>query len=360
MTTLTRAQSLTRIRTIAGIVGVIGIIAAVIGLLADRTAFFQAYLVGFAFVALISLGCLFLLMINHVTGGHWSIPVQESLESGAQLIVVTALLFIPILFGLPVLYPWAQPNTVSADPLLQHLSPFLNPTFFVIRALIYFAVWIILAWRMTRPDTPKRTTAIIGLVLYFPLATLAAIDWFMSLEPHWYSTIYGVLFLASQALTAYAFVIGLLILTPSPAPEVSEQQLRQDLGNVLLTILITVSYLQFMQFLVIWSGDLPDEITWYLARTAGGWSLIALALIVFDIVVPFVLLLSRTIKRQIRSLALVALLILMGQFAYTYWLILPAFNGAAIDGLALVLPIGMSGLWIAAFVIRLRRAALES
>ncbi len=357
MTTLNRTQSLTRIRTIAGIIGVIGIVAAVIGLLADRTAFFHAYLVGFAFVALISLGCLFLLMINHVTGGMWSIPVRESLEGGAQLVVVTAVLFIPILFGLPILYPWAQPNTVSADPLLQHQSPFLNPTFFLIRAVIYFAVWIFLAWRMTRPGAPKRTTAIIGLVIYFPLATLAAIDWFMSLEPHWYSTIYGVLFLASQAFTAYAFVIVLLLLTPTPAPEVSEQQTRQDLGNVLLTILITVTYLQFMQFLVIWAGDLPDEISWYLERTAGGWSLVALVLIMLNIVVPFVLLLSRQIKSRIRSLALVALLILITQFVYVYWLILPAFNGGAVDLLALILPIGMCGLWIAAFAYRLRTMA---
>ncbi|HVU12339.1 MAG TPA: hypothetical protein VHD90_13735 [Phototrophicaceae bacterium] len=356
---MTRARSLTRIRTVAGIVGIIGIIAALIGLLTNQSAFFHAYLVGFACVALISLGCLFLLLINQITGGHWSIPVRESLEGGAQLIVVTALLFIPIVFGLSRLYPWAQPNTVSADPLLQHQSPFLNPTFFVIRAVIYFAVWIFLAWRMTRPGTPKRTTAIIGLVLYFPSATLAAIDWFMSLEPHWYSTIYGVLFLASQALTAYAFVIVLLLLTPTPAPEASERQTRQDLGNVLLTILITVTYLQFMQFLVIWAGDLPDEITWYVERTADGWSLVALALIVLNIAVPFVLLLSRGIKSRVRSLALVALLILIAQFVYVYWLIVPAF-GAAVDGLTLILPIGMCGLWIAAFAYRLRGAAHEA
>ena len=198
---------------------------------------------------------------------------------------------------------------------------------------------------MTRPDTPKRNTAIIGLILHFPLATLASIDWFMSLEPHWYSTIYGVLFLASQALTAYAFVVALLLILPTPAPEESDRQTRQDLGNVLMTILITATYLQFMQFLVIWAGDLPEEISWYLARTAGGWSWVALILIVFSIVVPFVLLLSRGVKSRIRSLGLVALLMLVAQFVYAYWLILPAFDpsGATVDWLALILPAGMAG-----------------
>src|SRR4051794_33230194 len=141
---MTRTQSLTRIRTIAGIVSLISIVAAIIGLFTDRVSFFHAYLVGFAFVALISLGCLFLLMINRVTGGDWSAPLQSLLEGGAQLIVITALLFIPILFGLPLLYPWAQPEIINADPLLQHQSPFLNATFFIIRALIYFAIWIFL------------------------------------------------------------------------------------------------------------------------------------------------------------------------------------------------------------------------
>ncbi len=356
----TRAQSLLHIRNIAAVTALIAVVVAVIGLLTDRTAFFHAYLIGFAFVAVVSLGCLFLLMINHITGGHWSIPLRSFLEVGAQSVVVTAILFIPIVFGLPLLYPWAQPKTVSADPLLQHQSAFLNPTFFVIRAVIYFAVWITLAWRMTRPGTPKHTTAIIGLIVYFPLATLAAIDWFMSLEPHWYSTIYGVLFLASQALSAYAFVIVLLLFLPTPSPEASDQQTRQDLGNVLMTILITASYLEFMQFLVIWAGDLPDETSWYLERTVGGWSWVALLLIVANIVIPFLLLLSRRIKSRIRSLALVALLMLVAQYIYIYWLILPAFNpnGATVDGLAIILPLGITAIWIVAFTSR-SRAMME-
>ena len=130
--------------------------------------------------------------------------------------------------------------------------------------------------------------AIAGLILHFPLATLAAIDWFMSLEPHWYSTIYGVVFLATQALTAYTFVCHAADLTPALGDGKQERQTRQDLGNVLLVILIVTIYLQFMQFFVIWAGDLPEEISWYLARTAGGWLWVALILIALNIVVPFV------------------------------------------------------------------------
>jgi hypothetical protein len=178
----------------------------------------------------------------------------------------------------------------------------------------------------------------------------------MSLEPHWYSTIYGVLFLAGQALTAYIFVLVLLLLLPTPSPEESEHQTRQDLGNVLLTILITWVYLMFMQFLVIWAGDLPEETSWYLARGAGGWSFVALLLVILDVIVPFVLLLSSRIKSRIRSLALVALLMLVSQFVYAYWLILPAFNssGAAVNGVALLLPAGICGIWMAAFSYRLQ------
>lgn len=358
MTTLTRNQSLARAWQVALVVAALGAVTAIIGLITDSTAFFRAYLVGFTFVASLSIGCLLVLMINYVTGGHWGRPLRRAFEVGAQMIVVTAVMFIPILIGLPQLYPWAQPATVSADPLLQHQSLFLNPAFFTLRAVIYFAIWIFLAWRLTRPNTEKRQTAIIGLIIHFPLATLAAVDWFMSLEPHWYSTIYGVLFIATQALTAYAFALALLLIVPTPAPEPSESQTRQDLGNVLITILIACTYLEFMQFLVIWAGDLPQEISWYLARTAGGWSLIVALLIGLNIVVPFVLLLSFRVKNRIPRLALVALLMLITQFVYSYWLIRPAFN-AAIGWLDLVLPAGMVGAWLAAFVYRLRTIRVE-
>ncbi len=156
MTTLTQTATLSRIRSGAVIVGVFGVIAGLIGVLTDSTAFFHAYLVGFGFVASLSLGCLFMLMIQHVTKGLWGNSLRPFLELGAQLIVVTAVLFIPILFGLSSLYPWAQPDTVSANPLLQHKSAFLNPTFFAIRALIYFAVWLILAWLLTRQNDSQR------------------------------------------------------------------------------------------------------------------------------------------------------------------------------------------------------------
>ncbi len=351
MTTLTRSETVSRLRRAALVVGAIGIVAAIVGVLTDPTAFLRAYLVGFAFVASLSLGSLFMLMLNYVTGGLWGGLLRRYFEIGAQLNVVVAILFIPILLGLPQLYPWAQPETVAADPLLQHQSAFLNPTFFTVRAVIYFAVWFFLSWRITRPN-PKRSMAIFGVILHFPLATFAAIDWFMSLEPHWYSTIYGVVFLATQALTAYTFALIMLRFMRASATENSERQTRQDLGNVLLVILIVTIYLQFMQFLVIWAGDLPDEISWYLARTAGGWLWIALLLILLDVVVPFLFLLSFRVKNSISRLSLVALLMLAMQFVYAYWLILPAF-GSAVSWIDFILPAGMAGVWFAAFIYRL-------
>ena len=356
MTTLTSTEPFTRVRNIALIVGLIGAVAAIIGILTDSDTFFRAYLIGFTFIAHVSLGCLFLLMAHYMTGGRWGLLIRPYLEVGAQLIVVTAVLFIPILFGLARLYPWAQPETVSADALLSHQSPFLNPLFFGLRAVIYFAIWIFIAWRITRPSGSKRVIAVIGLILHFPLATLAAIDWFMSLEPHWSSTIYGAVFLGSQTFMACVFAVVVLTLMPVSSPSRSDRQTRQDLGNILLVILIAWVYLNFMQYLVIWAADLPEEISWFLARSAGGWSVVALVLILANVVVPFLLLLSSRIKSEFHSLSLVALLLLVAQLGYVYWLIAPAFNpsGATVGWLELILPIGIGGIWVAAFAARLQ------
>lgn len=352
MTTITRDSSLSRLRTGALIAAALGVIVGVASILTGSAAFFRAYLVGFGFVASLSLGCLLMLMILHITGGRWGSALHPLLELGAQSIIVTALLFIPIPLGMTHLYVWARPEIVSADPLLQHQSPFLNPTFFVARAVVYFAVWLILAWLLTRRGgSHRREWSIIGLILHFPLATLAAVDWFMSLEPHWYSTIYGVLFVAAQALAGFAFVIVLLALTTRVEAE-TERQTRQDFGNLLLTTLLAWIYLNFMQYLVIWAGDLPDEIAWYLARSAGGWEWVALALILFNAVVPFVLLLSARLKSRARSLGALALLLLAAQFVYWYWLILPAFD-AAVSWIDLVLPVGVAAVWIAVYLVRL-------
>ncbi len=207
-------------------------------------------------------------------------------------------------------------------------------------------------------DPAKRFAAanisIVGLILHFPLMTLASIDWFMSLEPDWYSTIYGVVMLATQALTAFAFVTIVLALTSWDDPE-TKLQTRLDFGNILLTILVTWIYLNFIQFLVIWAGDLVEEITWYLARSAGGWKWVALVLIVFNGAVPFVLLLANGIKSHTRRLAWVALLLMVAQLVFTYWLILPSFDpsGSGVGWLDLVLPVGIVGIWLAVFFVRL-------
>jgi hypothetical protein len=352
MTPLIRRETVSRINIAAWVAALVGVVAAIIGFFTDRTGFFRAYLVGFAFLMNVSPGCLLMLMVYYATGGQWGKPVLPFLKLGARLVVLVAVLFIPLLFGLPTLYVWAQPDAVKADPLLQHQSVFLNPTFFVLRAVIYFVVWSFLAWRLTRSGAPSRTTAILGLVVYFPLATLATVDWFMSLEPHWYSTIYGFLFLSSQALTAFAFGIVLLTLRPLSAHRGVEEQTRLDIGNILLTALLTWVYMTFIQFLVIWSGDLSQEIPWYLERVAGGWSVVVLVLLILDGLLPFLLLLSRRIKQHVKSLSLVALLILIAQFIYVYWLIRPAF-ATSLSWLDIVIPIGIFGIWMAVFLRRL-------
>ena len=355
----------------------VGLIAAVLcagGALIFPPVFFRAYLSAYIFWIGIPVGALALLMLHHLVGGRWGFMIQRVLEAAIQTLPLMALLFIPLLFGLADLYPWAQTEVVAADPLLQQKAAYLNIPFFIARAVAYFAVWIVLGrllvtWSLQQDRTADGALTLRlqrlsgpGLVLYGLTVTFAAIDWMMSLEPKWYSTIFGMIFMVSFGLAALALAIlaTRFLESQKPLAQVISPDRWHDLGNLLLALVMFWAYLQFSQFLLIWSENLTEEIPWYLHRIGGGWEWVALALILFLFALPFILLLSRTTKRSARMLSQVAAAILFMHWLDILWIVAPSFYPALfhLHWLDIVAPVGIGGLWLAAFIGYLKARSL--
>jgi hypothetical protein len=366
---LTEDHPLYRVQRIAiGVAAAALLVCALAGFL-DPTQLLRSYLVAYLFWIGGALGCLALLMIQHVTGGAWGVAIRRLLESGARTLPVMAIMFIPIALGLGRLYEWAQPEQVAHDPLLQHKALYLNVPFFLGRAAFYFLAWTLVArtlsrWSLRQDEsfdpTPGERLELIsrgGLVLLGLTMTFASIDWAMSLEPHWFSTIYGVIFMGGNALTAFALVIPIAVLlsTCPPIGDLISADQLSDLGKLLLAFVMLWAYFNLSQFIIIWSGNLPEEIPWYLARTRGGWQWVALAIVLFHFVLPFVLLLSHRLKRRARSIAIVALVLGFMRFVDVFWLVTPAFDPSKLTvhllDVAAVLMVG--GVWIWLFVRQL-------
>ena len=355
----------------------IGFIALLLcggGALVFPQPFFRAYLAAYIFWIGIPVGCLALLMLHHLVGGRWGFVIQRVLEAAIQTLPLMALLFIPLLFGLSDLYPWARPAVVAGDPLLQQKAAYLNLPFFIVRAVMYFAIWIVLGHLLVRWSLEQDRTGDVtltqrlqrlsgpGLVLYGLTVTFSAIDWMMSLEPKWYSTIFGMIFMVSYGLAALAFAIVTAHFLRSEAPltQVISADRFHDLGNLLLALVMFWAYLNFSQFLLIWSENLAEEIPWYLHRMGGGWEWIAIVLIVFQFALPFILLLSRTTKRSSRILAQVAAGILFMHWLDVLWMIAPSFYPARfhLHWMDILAPIGIGALWLAVFLGYLKARAL--
>src|SRR5947209_6435924 len=276
------------------IAGAAGLAVSVVGLIVNVTQFLQSYLMAYMFVLGIALGSLALGMVHQLSGGAWGVVIRRPIGAATRTLPVLTLLFLPIAFGMHRLYGWTDSVLVARDEVLQHKHLYLNAPFFVLRAAIYFAVWNILtyflnAWSLEQDETadPRlaRRMQILsagGLVAYGLTITFASFDWLMSLEPHWFSTIYGVLILGGQGLSAMAFLIVALVWLSrrKPLDAIIVPAHFHDLGNLMLAFVMLWAYFSFSQYLIIWSGNLPEEIAWYLHRLRGGWQAIGLALVV--------------------------------------------------------------------------------
>ena len=365
---------LKRLSTSALLVGAVFTLLLVIGAFLDRGQFFHAYLVGFIFWTGITLGSLALLMLQHLTGGAWGLVIRRVLEASTQTLPLMLILFIPIIFGLKQIYPWMNTAFMHETAALQQKARFLNPSFFILRSVLYFAFWSLLAvllnWLSLEQDRTgqkrirKRFQMISGpgLALLIISISFASIDWVMSLEPEWMSTIFGLLFVASFSLSALAFTIVVMSWLSKRAPmdRVAQTRHFHDWGNLLLALVMLWTYFAFSQYLIIWSGNLAEETTWYVARKHGGWGVIAIAIVILQFAFPFLTLLSRAAKKSSDKLARLALLILIMRVLDVIWLIEPAFDREHfhLSWMDIVAPIGMGGLWIAAFAWRLQTRAM--
>ncbi len=356
-------------------VGVVLFAILVFGFLSNRGQFFRSYLFAFSFWSGISIGSLALLMLQHLTGGGWGLVIRRVLEAATRTLPLMLVLFLPIISGAHWLYPWTHAEEIAKSPaLVEKARLYLNLQFFVVRAAIYFAIWLTLAfflnrWSKLQDQTGEgkftknmRVLSGPGMVLFVFTVTFAAIDWFMSLDPEWSSTIYGFIFVASWALSALAFVIAALAMLAKyePLKTVVAPLHFHDLGKLLLALVMLWSYFAFSQFLIIWSGNLPEEIRWYLPRTRGAWGAMALAVVVLHFAFPFLFLLSRSLKRNPHLLALVAGLILVMRLLDLLWMITPNFTGEHfhVSWMDIVAPLAMGGLWLAVFGWQLNRRAL--
>jgi hypothetical protein len=356
------------------IVGVVFTLLLIIGAFIDRKNFFSAYLVGFIFWIGISLGSLALLMLQHSTGGAWGLVIRRVLEAATRTLPLMIILFLPIVFGLKQIYPWTNQAFVNSSPALLQKAKYLNPSFFLIRAAIFFAFWSLLAlllnWLSLEQDRTadkrirKRLQVVSGpgLALLIISITFASVDWVMSLEPKWFSTIYGLIFVAAWSLSALAFTIVVMswLRKREPMNRVAQPPHFHDWGNLLLTLVMLWTYFAFSQYLLIWSGNLPEETTWYVARTHGGWGVIALAVVILQFAFPFLTLLSRAAKKSSERLASLAVLILIMRVVDVIWLIEPAFNPGHfhLSWLDVVAPVAMGGLWVSAFAWQLQKRSL--
>ena len=367
-------EALDRFRRRALVVGVVFLLPCIAGWFFSPGQFFHSYLLAYIFWVAIALGCLAILMLQHVTGGAWGLVIRRLLESATRTIPLMALLFLPLALGMRVLYVWARPEEVSRGAILQYKSFYLSVPFFWLRAAFYFLVWYTLArflnkWsleqdRAAQPRIARRLQALSapGLVLFGLTATFASVDWVMSLEPEWFSTIFGLLFIAGQGLSAMAFVIAAVVILAKQKPlsQVISPGHLHDLGKLLLAFVMIWAYFAFSQYLIIWSGNLPEEIAWYLHRLQSGWRLIGLTLVIFHFVAPFSLLLSRAVKREANVILKVAAALLFVRLIDLYWLIAPEFHrdGVSVSWLDVLLPASLGSIWLGCFVWQLRGRAL--
>lgn len=344
--------------------GLGGVLLCVAGYLLDRDVFLRSYLFADMFWTGMAVGCLGILLLHHTVGGKWGMVIRRLCEAGARTIPYMAIFFVPVLLAMPVLYVWMRPEAAH-NANIQSKAAYLNAPFFIARAIFYFAVWTLYAYLLSawsakqdrtgdgRLISRMRAVSAPGLIVFTFTATFAFVDWIMSLEPEWFSTMYGVMFVVGQVLEAFALVVAVVIVLSrwEPVKEYITAQHLHDLGNMILAFTVLWAYLAFSQFLIIWAGNLPDEVPWYVKRLGQGWGVIAVGLVVFHFCVPFVLLLQREVKRRAKLLLTVCLLLLAVRILDVYWVVEPSFYGNRIQihWTDFAAPLGIGGLWLSLF-----------
>lgn len=366
-----------RVQRISLIAGAIGLGLCVLGAILNPVQFFRSYLWSWIFWLGLSIGCGQVVMLQFLITSRWGFVIRRIMLGGTRTLPLMFLFAIPVIAGIPALYPFAMPTYVQADGALQWKMPYLNTPFWLVRMALYFFTWWVIArmlnkWSKALDRTgdldylmKARALSGPGIIAYSLAMSFAAVDWAMSLEPEWFSSIYPAFYLVGQVLAAFALAIITLryLAEYRPLSEHVTSRHFHDLGNLLFAFVILWAYVQTAQMIIIWAGNLPREITWYLHRTLKGWAWLTGALVVFQFFVPFFILLSRQSKLKARNLAIVAAFVFLMRLVDHFWLIAPAFHhnyeqGMVVSWLDFAAPIGLGGIWVAYFIQQLKGAQL--
>lgn len=359
-----------KLALIAGVIGLVAVLAFLF-LVEDKGLYLRSYLVGYIFWFNMAAGCLFWLMVQHLSGGAWGVMIRRITESGAKMMVLSLVFLIPILLGLHHVYEWTHTDVVKADNTLRQKAPYLNVPWFYYRLCAYILIWGWLSYRLTslsnrqdRGINPKLTISMKrwsagGLLLFLMTMTFASIDWLLSLEPHFSSAMYGPIIMTGQALGSMAFIVALLVVLVTREPMKSRLNSAHvhDLGNFLLASTMFWAYVSFAQFLIIWGANVAEQVPYYLRRMTNGWGFIGALLIAFHFFAPFFLLLNRKLKKDINVLVKVAYWIIILRFIDLCWLILPSAEHSAYESfmnfpavlVAIVATVGIGGIWLTVF-----------
>jgi hypothetical protein len=370
----TLGPQMERVQRSALFVGLVALLISVAGLFMDATHFWQSYLFAYIFWSGLTLGCLGIFFLHNVVGGNWGVAVRRLVEAGLQTLPLALVFVIPLFFGLGAIYKWTDAAYRAEHFAVGHKAAYLNPTWFIIRTVIYFAIWFfsgfrILAMANEHDRTGDRalfkrikTRSAPALLVFVVTTTLAFIDWIMSLEPEWYSTIYAWMFTVGEVLLTFSFLVAVLVLLSKREPFASflTRQHYHDLGNLMLAFTMLWAYMSFAQFLIIWAENLPDEIPWYVRRFSGGWGYVAWTIAIFHFFVPFFLLLLRFVKKHPSRLRTLALWIIIMRMLDVFWVVVPAFRqrGLEVYWTDLVALIGLGGIWLAYFIRNLKARPL--
>jgi hypothetical protein len=354
-----------KVGQIALTVGIVGLALAAVAYFTNREHFFFAYLTAFTFWVTISLGALFFTMLHHLTGASWSIVLRRIAENLMAPLPWMFLLFIPVLLGLHELYVWSHADALATDALLQKKAGYLNPTFFSIRAVGYFLVWSGLAHLLHKTSISQdsghreehwekmKAISAPGMILFAITTTLAGFDWLMSLEPHWYSTIFGVYFFCGglwAVLAVLALIMSLLQKQGILKIELTVEHYH-DVGKLMFAFTIFWAYIGFSQYFLQWYANLPEETIWYLDRWVGSWRAVSMVVFFGHFVIPFTVLIFRGVKRSPKLLFVLGFYFLAMHWVDQYWMAFPTLyaDGAHFGWIEIATTAGIGGIFAWAF-----------
>lgn len=359
-----------RVGQVALIIGIIGLVLTATGYFVDKAQFYHSYLTAFFFWLSIALGGLFFTMLHHLVGAKWSVVLRRLAENIMICIPLLAIFLIPVLFGIGELFHWSHPGVVAQDHLLQLKAPYLNVAFFIIRAVFYFVIWVLLARYLLRLSLAEdgghtesiskkmRVASAPGMILFALTITFASFDWLMSLDAHWYSTIFGVYVFSGSLLAMLAFLMRFVLYLDGTGTlrGIITREHWHDLGKLIFAFTVFWGYMAFSQYFLIWYGNIPEETVWFLHRWEHGWQYISLLIVFGHFVIPFFVLFPYSTKRSRPVMLVMTIWILAMHWVDLYWIIMPNLHREAVkfSWIDFAPMLGIGGIFIWFFWSRVR------